>query len=68
MSLNKNNISIEELENRLVKRNTESIEKIKLRMQRIDYELDKSDLYDYTVVNNDLSKAIAQVEKIINEQ
>lgn len=60
--------SIEELENRLVKRNTESIEKIKLRMQRIDYELDKSDLYDYTVVNNDLSKAIAQVEKIINKE
>ncbi len=60
--------SIEELEKRLIKRNTESIEKIKLRMQRIDYELEKSNLYDYTVVNDDLGKAIEEVEQIINKE
>ena len=60
--------SVSELERRLVNRNTESIEKIKLRLQRIDYELEKSNLYDYTVVNDDLSAAIEQVEKIINNE
>ena len=60
--------SIDELEKRLIKRNTESLEKIKLRMQRIDYELEKSNLYDYTVINDDLENAIEQIEKIINNE
>ena len=60
--------SIDELEKRLIKRNTETLEKIKLRMQRIDYELEKSYLYDYTVINDDLENAIEQVEKIINNE
>ena len=34
-------------------------------MQRIDYELGKSNLYDYTVLNDNLEQAIADVEKII---
>ncbi len=57
--------SLEEVERRLVQRNTESLEKIKLRMERIDYELSKSKLYDYTVVNDKLEQAIIDVEKII---
>ena len=60
--------SIEELENRLIHRNTESLEKIKLRMQRIDYELEKASLYDYTVVNDDLEQAIEEIEKIIDKE
>ena len=57
--------SVSELEKRLICRNTESLEKIKLRMQRIDYELEKASLYDYTVVNDDLEQAIVEIEKII---
>ena len=57
--------SVEELEKRLIHRNTESLEKIKLRMQRIDYELEKSSLYDYTVVNDNLEQAIVEIENII---
>ncbi len=57
--------SLEELEKRLINRNTESLEKIKLRMQRIDYELEKANLYDYTVVNDDLEQAITEIEQII---
>ena len=57
--------SVAELEKRLINRNTESLEKIKLRMQRIDYELEKASLYDYTVVNDDLEQAIVEIEKII---
>lgn len=57
--------SIEEVRNRLIKRSTESIEKIDLRMQRIDYELSKKDLYDYAVVNDDLITAVEEIENII---
>jgi len=57
--------SKEEIKRRLIKRSTESEEKINLRMQRIDYELSKSDLYDYTVVNRELSVALNEVEEII---
>lgn len=58
--------SVEEIRNRLIKRSTETIEKINLRMERIDYELSKSSLYDYTVINDDLTAAIEKVEEIIN--
>ena len=58
--------SVEEIRNRLIKRSTETIEKINLRMERIDYELSKSSLYDYTVINDDLTAAIERVEEIIN--
>jgi len=60
--------SLEEIEHRLINRHTESLEKIKLRMQRIDYELEKAKLYDYTVVNDDLEQAIAEIEKIIIQE
>ena len=60
--------SIEEVRNRLIKRNTETLEKIDLRMQRISYELDKKDLYDYSVVNDELEKAIIDIENIIKNE
>ena len=60
--------SLEEVEKRLIKRSTETLEKIKLRLQRIDYELEKSNLYDYTVVNDELEQAIIDVEAIINKE
>ena len=60
--------SVEEIRNRLIARNTETIEKIDLRMQRIDYELGKSSLYDYTVVNDKLLTAVEDVEKIIKKE
>lgn len=60
--------SVEEIKNRLIKRNTESMEKINSRMQRIDYELGKKDLYDYTVVNDDLITAVEEIENIIKSE
>ena len=60
--------SINEIRNRLIKRGTESIEKIDLRMQRIDYELSKKDLYDYAVVNDDLITAVQEIENIIKSE
>ncbi len=60
--------SVEEIKRRLIKRGTESEEKINLRMERIEYELNKKDLYDYVVVNDDLETAIKEVEEIIKKE
>lgn len=60
--------SLKELKNRLVSRNTETDEQINVRLQRIAYETAKKDLYDYTVVNDDLEKAVARVEEIIKNE
>ncbi len=60
--------SIEEIRNRLIKRETESLEKINLRMERIGYELGKKDLYNYVVVNDQLEKAVQDIEEIIKKE
>ena len=60
--------SLEELERRLIGRQTESLEKIRGRMQRISYEVELGKDYDYTVVNDDLQVAIEQIEKIISKE
>lgn len=55
----------EELRSRLIKRGTESAEKIEERVHRMKYELSKKDLYDYAVINDDLQTAVEEIEKII---
>ncbi len=60
--------SLEEVRNRLVKRQTESVTKINLRMERVEYELEKSKYYDYTVVNDKLMTAVKDIEKIIENE
>ena len=60
--------SIEEIRNRLIKRSTESIQKIDLRMQRIKYELEKKSLYDFSVVNDNLIMAVEKIEEYIKLQ
>lgn len=60
--------SLEEIKKRLMKRGTESIEKINLRMERISYELDKAKDYDYTVINDDLNDAIEKIQQIIKQE
>ncbi len=57
--------SLEEVRARLKKRGTETDDKIDLRMERIAYEVGKKDLYDYAVINDDLSCAIQEIENII---
>ncbi len=57
--------SLEEIKNRLIKRSTETLDKINLRMQRIEYELEKQKDYDYSVINDDLNEAIEQIQQII---
>ncbi|MDE6597679.1 MAG: guanylate kinase [Clostridia bacterium] len=60
--------SEKELRDRLEKRGTESEEKIAERLKRTEYELSKKDLYDYTVINDDLITAVAEIENIIKQE
>ncbi|MDY6367868.1 MAG: guanylate kinase [Clostridia bacterium] len=57
--------SREELLKRLVGRNTETEEAVKIRMKRIDYEIELGKNYDYTVINDKLDDAVNEVSEII---
>ncbi|MDO4593898.1 MAG: guanylate kinase [Tissierellia bacterium] len=60
--------SLKELKNRIVKRGTESVEDIKIRMNNAIGELKYIDEYDYLVVNDHLNSAINSVNEIINAE
>lgn len=60
--------SLEEVERRLKKRNTEGAEEIALRMKRISYEIGKTNLYDYSVVNADLNESVREIIRIIDKE
>ncbi len=57
--------TFDELKNRLKKRNTESEESIKKRLDRAVEELKFEDQFDIVIVNDDLEKAIATAKKHI---
>ena len=57
--------SIEALEKRLRGRHTEDEATIQKRLQEVKTELERAEKFDYKVVNDDLEKAIAELEKII---
>lgn len=59
--------SIEELRNRLVGRATDSPEKIEQRVGKAAEEIGYAPQFDKTVVNDDLEKAVAEVESIVKE-
>lgn len=59
--------SDEELANRLKRRNSESEETIKTRLQTAERELELKEKYDYIIVNKDLEDTIKAIEKIIKE-
>ncbi len=57
--------SMEELERRIVDRNTETKEQIERRMKNAYKEINLLDKYDYFVVNDDLDQAIEDINSII---
>ena len=57
--------SIEVAQNRLANRKTENPESITRRIERMPMELAMESQFDYSVVNDDLEHAIAEVESII---
>lgn len=58
--------SIEVLEMRLRNRGTESEEAITKRLARSAAELQMADHFDMTIVNDDLSRAVDETQKVIN--
>jgi guanylate kinase len=60
--------SFEELENRLRGRNTESEEAIQNRLHEVKIELERSKYYDYVVVNDDLERAVSEIEVITKKE
>ena len=58
--------SIAELEQRLIKRNTDCAETIKTRVEKAGEEMTYQKHFDKIIVNTDLDTAKVEVEKIIN--
>jgi len=56
---------VSDLLKRLRKRGTESEERIKKRMERIEMELDYKNDFDYCIINNDFNRALNELIKII---
>lgn len=59
--------SIDELKIRLKKRQTESNDKINMRIAKASAELATAPLFDVIVINDDLDKAIAESYKLVSE-
>lgn len=57
--------SIEELRNRLLKRQTEDEEKIQIRIEKAQTELAYADKFDVVIENDELSKTLAIIEDIV---
>ncbi len=57
--------SMEELRNRLAKRNTETEEDFKKRIMRAEMELSFKEKFDYLVVNDELERAKKEAKEII---
>jgi len=57
--------SIKELRNRLIKRGTDSEDKIKERVQKAKEELKYVKYFDVVLVNKDLDKTFIKVEEIV---
>jgi len=57
--------SIEELKSRLIKRGTDTQEKIEMRIIKAKSEMTYSDQFDRVVINDDLAKAITEAENLI---
>nr|WP_314800571.1 guanylate kinase [uncultured Capnocytophaga sp.] len=57
--------SLEELKKRLEKRNTETIEKIQIRIDKAKYELEQSIYFDRLIINDDLSESVKEASQMI---
>lgn len=58
--------SIEELERRLIRRNTDSLETIKTRVSKAQEELEYQHQFDKIIINDDLQLAKNEIEKLIS--
>ncbi|MDX1751839.1 guanylate kinase [Salinimicrobium sediminis] len=59
--------SIEELKIRLKKRETESMDKINMRVAKASIELATAPQFDYIIVNNDLNTALEEAYTLVSD-
>lgn len=59
--------SLEELEARLRGRNTDSEDSVRKRIEKAEFEIGYSDLFDRKIINDDLDTAVREVAEIISE-
>ena len=59
--------SIEVLRQRLINRGTDSMEDIKARVDKAEFEISIGPQFDYTVINDDLEIAVNQVHDLITD-
>jgi len=57
--------SLEILRERLTKRKTENEQTMKKRLERVPMELEEEQHFDYSVVNDDVNRAVDEVERIL---
>ena len=60
--------SLEALEQRIRGRGDTAEEQIKIRMERVRWELSQKDRYDYVVINDDLDLCVKEVLDIISKK
>ena len=60
--------SFEELEDRLIKRQTETIEKVKIRLNKAKEEMKEVSFFDYLVINDKLAEAVDNVKSIVKAE
>ena len=60
--------NLEELERRLRGRGDTSEEQIKLRQERVRWEMEQSEKYDHIVINNQVETCVEEILSIMNEQ
>lgn len=58
---------IENLEQRLIERNTDSLEVIQTRVEKAAYEMTFKDQFDQVIVNDDLDRAKKEVEELLEQ-
>ena len=59
--------SLDDLKQRLIKRNLDSSEEIENRLSEAKKEISKSEMYDYLVLNDDFDKAFEDLSQILFE-
>lgn len=59
--------NLEELRRRLEGRGTDSAEVIEERLSRAEFELSQAESFDCVVVNDNLEKAVAEVQKLVKD-
>lgn len=59
--------SVEELRKRLIRRGTDSPEKIEMRVEKASSEILLADRFDLVIINDDLAEACAEIMRIVKE-